>query len=311
MSATAASRTSASPAAPAVQDKLALAVIDRLKGLVDGNCAKAADLVVGTATRIDRHLVLHMAIHLGWASRWQRTTGKGRPPGMTLCRSRRDLDGILKADCQDVRDQPITAETLRKQLEHAGPAEAFRTLKDTFKVRDVPGGWYIHDQCSKCVGRGRHRCEATGCTFGKVRCTTCQNADGRQFCYSCHGSGRVTETHWNGSYHETRRINCRQCGGQGRFGSCPSCHGSGTSLCVSCSGTAEVGCTPCGQTGWFLEQHWAWITGSPIRSYTLAADAPTGFKSAFSAVALIRVPGILADTTSTAVSAASAGPRNR
>jgi len=116
--------------------------------------------------------------------------------------------------------------------------------------------------CSTCLGKRTETCPiCSGCQ--RLNCTNSQCINGSIFCYSCSGSGTVTEPHhvptpngYGKTIYVTRRcyhcsgghINCPTCNGR-NYLVCNRCDSNGNIDCRTCTGNGLIQCSPCVGTG--------------------------------------------------------------
>ena len=229
-------------------DELAGILLHQLRNLIDGNQARAGEVVPGQYEAEDfcvRLLVLwsfsgtmedsvtagdaSMADHFGYNG-----AAFARHSGELSERAACDTD--LRAGFLD---------RLRaaggKGVAESGRETAFHTFRP----------FSIHEKCQSCHGKGN------------VSCHSCQGS-GRERCHWCGGSGQHAEQvpvyDGNSQYRGTRTV----------YKSCGGCWGSGYRTCGSCSGSGREKCGNCSGYGFFTRVRE--IQALAVPSYEVAAD---------------------------------------
>ena len=229
-------------------DELAGILLHQLRNLIDGNQARAGEVVPGQYEAEDfcvRLLVLwsfsgtmedsvtagdaSMADHFGYNG-----AAFARHSGELSERAACDTD--LRAGFMD---------RLRvaggKGVAESGRETAFHTFRP----------FSMHEQCQSCHGKGN------------VSCRSCQGS-GRERCHWCGGSGQHAEQvpvyDGNSQYRGTRTV----------YKSCGGCWGSGYRTCGSCSGSGREKCGNCSGYGFFTRVRE--IQALAVPSYEVAAD---------------------------------------
>ena len=229
-------------------DELAGMLLQRLSNLIDGNQARAGEVVPGEYEAEDfrvRLLVLwsffgrmedsvtagdvSMADHFGYNG-----AAFARHSGELSERAACDTD--LRAGFLD---------RLRaaggKGVAESGRKTAFHNFRP----------FSMHEQCQSCYGKGN------------VSCRSCQGS-GRNRCSECSGSGqRAEQVPQYDNYNQYQ-------GMRSVYKSCPYCSGYGFRTCGSCSGSGRRKCNECSGHGFFTRVRA--IQALAVPSYEVAAD---------------------------------------
>lgn len=104
------------------------------------------------------------------------------------------------------------------------------------------GSGVVTQLCVNCAGRGEVDCRPCK-GIGKTVCGICYG-DGDMECSACFGKGSLASVGGDASIREY----CFTCHGTGRK-QCYACAGSGSDFCMECRGAGKVECRSCGGKG--------------------------------------------------------------
>ena len=229
-------------------DELAGMLLQRLRNLIDGNQARAGEVVPGQYEAEDFRVRLFVL----WSffGRMEDSVTAGNVSmadhfgynGAAFARHSGELSERAACDT-DLRAGFL--DRLRaaggKGVAESGRKTAFHTFRP----------FSMHEQCQSCHGKGN------------VSCHSCQGS-GRNRCSECSGSGQRAEQvpqydNYN-QYQGMRTV----------YKSCPYCSGYGFRTCGSCSGSGRRKCNECSGHGFFTRVRV--IQALAVPSYEVAAD---------------------------------------
>lgn len=104
-----------------------------------------------------------------------------------------------------------------------------------------------YQDCRKCEGIGKIKCNASGCMDGLVETESGGGLDGgtklnrMQKCSICYGKGYIICEECNGTGGKA----CKSCKGSGERDMCSKCGGEGLAKCRKCNGTGKDKDGPC------------------------------------------------------------------
>lgn len=206
---------------------------------VRGNGISPKDIkIIGEESGV---FTLHGVLTLALEARREQRQASGRPKGVHIFESKRDMDEEITRACNELRHAPQAQQTLEKGV-FQGTTKGFGLQDKIIPIPKLNYDFGVVTVCPSCKGKGKGGCPVCHGS-GQVTCPQCVGKR-EEWCGHCKGTG-----HQDGDMAKGR---CTWCDGIGRT-RCLRCDGRGLMNCQPCTGTGHTYCRQCQGHGELLE----------------------------------------------------------
>ncbi|MFH1157897.1 MAG: hypothetical protein V1721_03305 [Pseudomonadota bacterium] len=231
---------------PDPSDERYFGIVQRALGflnrMVDGNGLKSGQISIRKQEtkvhRIEGGLTVELAPKIAQSQK------KGNVPYGQVLGSKQDVLALVEGlQPEFLKSGPLHRKVLAHLKQSPGQGWGMEPIK--IPVPETQKEFSVVDKCLKCEGRARINCITCNAT-GMVPCQTCY-AQGMIPCQNCHGAGHAPQN--DGS-----QGSCLKCNGLGRV-LCHVCRNARNLPCAICGGKGFIGCSECGQSGYWTHMY--------------------------------------------------------